>query len=184
MTRTRFNNIGCGVAQTIDQLGDSWTLLVIRDALMGATRFQQFESNLGIAKNVLSDRLSKLVENGVLSKDRLDEPGQRFEYKLTPKGRDLWIMITAMRLWSDKWVFGEAKVPVKFRERASGREVARLVAVDAEGVPVDGTDLESVRGPGWPKGAKQSQGLPWESPRLKRSVRQRTESGSSRRRER
>jgi len=173
MSRTRFDNINCGVAQALDQLGDSWTLLIIRDALMGATRFQQFESNLGIAKNVLSDRLSKLVENGVLSKERLDEPGQRFEYELTPKGRDLWILITAMRLWSDKWVFGEAEVPVKFRERATGREVARLVAVDADGVPVDASDLESVRGPGWPKGAKVPQAVPWASPPLSPPTRHR-----------
>ena len=81
------------------------------DALLGATRFQQFESNLGIAKNVLSDRLAKLVDHGVMTKERLDEPGQRYAYRLTRKGRDLWIPITALRLWGDKWVFGEAEVP-------------------------------------------------------------------------
>jgi DNA-binding HxlR family transcriptional regulator len=75
------------LAQALDQLGDSWTLLIIRDALVGSTRFKEFEINLGIAKNVLSDRLSKLVENGVLEKNRLDEPGHRFEYKLTAKGQ-------------------------------------------------------------------------------------------------
>jgi DNA-binding HxlR family transcriptional regulator len=173
MSRTRFNDINCGVAQALDQLGDSWTLLIIRDALMGATRFQQFESNLGIAKNVLSDRLSKLVENGVLSKERLDEPGQRFEYKLTPKGRDLWIVLTAMRLWGDKWIFGEAKVPAVFRERGRGREVAGLIAVDADGVPVQASELEWAPGPGWPKGVNVEEIAPWESPPLSRTKRNR-----------
>jgi DNA-binding HxlR family transcriptional regulator len=173
MSRTRFDTINCGVAQALDQLGDSWTLLIIRDALVGATRFQHFESNLGIAKNILSDRLSKLVEHGVLSKERLDEPGHRFEYKLTPKGRDLWIVLTAMRLWGDKWIFGEANVPAKFREHGTGREVAGLVAVDADGVPVDASALELAPGPGWPKGAKVEEMSPWASPPLSPSTRRR-----------
>ncbi len=72
MSRTRFDRMNCGVAQALEQLGDWWTLLIVRDALLGATRFQQFESNLDIAKNVLSDRLAKLVRHGVMTKERLD----------------------------------------------------------------------------------------------------------------
>jgi DNA-binding HxlR family transcriptional regulator len=149
MSRKRFDGMPCGVAQALEQLGDWWTLLIVRDALLGATRFQEFESNLGIAKNVLSNRLSKLVEHGVMTRERLDEPGQRYAYRLTRKGRDLWIPITALRLWGDRWVFGAAKVPVKFRERSTGREVARLVAVDAAGKTLDAGDLEPTPGPGW-----------------------------------
>lgn len=149
MSRKRFDGMPCGVAQALEQLGDWWTLLIVRDALLGATRFQEFESNLGIAKNVLSNRLSKLVDHGVMTKERLDEPGHRYAYRLTRKGRDLWIPITALRLWGDRWVFGEANVPAKFRERSTGREVARLVAVDAEGNALDASDLEPTPGPGW-----------------------------------
>ncbi len=173
MSRTRFDTINCGVAQALEQLGDWWTLLIIRDALLGATRFQQFETNLGIAKNVLSDRLSRLVEHDVLAKERLAEPGHRYEYKLTPKGRDLWIVITAMRLWSDKWIFGEAKVPFVFRERESGREVARLIAVDADGIPVEASDLEGAPGPGWPRGVEAPVEEPWASPPLEPARRRR-----------
>ena len=161
MSRTRFDKIHCGVAQALDQLGDSWTLLIIRDALVGSTRFKEFEINLGIAKNVLSDRLSKLVENGVLEKNRLDEPGHRFEYKLTAKGRDLWVMLTAMRLWSDKWVFGEDKVPAVFQERTTGRRVAGLIAVDSEGVAVEASELEPGPGPGWPKRSRDLGSASW-----------------------
>lgn len=173
MTRTHFDNINCGVAQAVEQLGDGWSLLIIRDAILGATRFQQFESNLGIAKNVLSDRLSKLVEHGVFAKQRLEEPGTRFAYELTAKGRDLWIVITALRLWSDKWIFGEERVPVKFRDRTTGRAVAGLVAVDADGVPVDASKLEWTRGPGWPKRATVPRDLPWATPPLSESKRRR-----------
>ena len=168
MSRKRFDHMNCGVAQALEQLGDWWTLLIVRDALLGATRFQHFESNLGIAKNILSDRLARLVRHGILEKRRLDEPGQRYAYELTRKGRDLWIPITALRLWGDQWVFGEDDVPVKFRERSTGREVAGLVAVDAEGNVLDATDLAPSPGPGWPKRAKASDAPPWASPRRKK----------------
>jgi DNA-binding HxlR family transcriptional regulator len=179
MSRKRFDQINCGVAQALDQLGDWWTLLIVRDALLGATRFQHFESNLGIAKNILADRLSKLVDNGVFSKERLDEPGQRFEYKLTQKGRDLWIILTAMRLWGDKWIFGEANVPAKFREDGTGREVAALIAVDADGVPLEASELRPVPGPGWPKDADMSELPPWTSPPLPKAKRSRKKERAS-----
>jgi len=74
MSRTRFDKINCGVAQALDQLGDWWTLLIIRDALIGATRFQQFESNLGISKNILADRLSKVGEIAPWASPPLSRP--------------------------------------------------------------------------------------------------------------
>jgi DNA-binding HxlR family transcriptional regulator len=166
MPRTHFDNINCGVAQAVEQLGDGWTLLIVRDAIFGATRFQQFESNLGIAKNILSDRLAKLVQHGVFDKSRLDEPGNRFSYELTSKGRDLWIVITALRLWGDKWVLGDENVPVKFADRKTGKAVAGLIAVDAEGVPVEAGNLEWTRGPGWPERENVASALPWASPPL------------------
>ena len=126
--------------------------------------FSTSESNLGIAKNVLTDRLSKLVREGVMTKARLDEPGQRYAYELTRKGRDLWIPITALRLWGDKWVFGESKVPAKFKERSTGREVARLIAVDADGEPIDASDLEVAPGPGWPSHEGFLDDAPWCQP--------------------
>lgn len=165
MSRTRFHRMSCGVAQALEQIGDWWTLLIVRDALLGATRFQQFESNLGIAKNVLSDRLARLVRHGVMTKERLDEPGHRYAYELTRKGRDLWIPITALRLWGDKWIFGEARVPAKFRERRTGREVAGLVAVDAEGNALDASALELAPGPGWPKRVPVPDDSRWVTPR-------------------
>ncbi|MDJ0789725.1 MAG: helix-turn-helix domain-containing protein [Myxococcota bacterium] len=148
MSRKRFDDMNCGVAQALDQVGDWWTLLIVRDAFFGSTRFAQFEESLGIAKNILSDRLRKLVDHQVLSKERLDEPGNRFEYRLTEKGRDLWIVLTAMRLWSDKWVFGRDKAPLVVAEQDTGRALTALLAVGEDGKPVDPSKLEWRAGPG------------------------------------
>ena len=125
---------------------------------------------------MLTDRLAKLVEHGVLSKERLDEPGQRYAYTLTRKGRDLWIPITALRLWGDRWVFGEDRVPAVFRERRTGRQVAGLVAVDADGNALDASDLEIAPGPGWPHRGPTPEEEPWISPRLSPAKRAHTES--------
>lgn len=148
VSRKRFESMHCGVAQALEQVGDWWTLLIVRDAFFGLRRFSEFQESLGIAKNILSDRLQKLVEHGVLEKTRLPESGQRYAYTLTKKGRDLWLLLTAMRLWSDKWVFGPDDVPLVARERDTGREVAALMAVDREGKPIEPAKLEWVLGPG------------------------------------
>ncbi len=92
---------------------------------------------------------------------------------LTPKRRDLWIVLTAMRLCGEKWIFGEANVPAKFRERTTGREVAGLIAVDVDGVPVDASTLEWAPGPGWPKSVGVEDLAPWASPPLSRRTRRR-----------
>lgn len=148
MSRKRFDEMDCGVAQALEQIGDWWTLLIVRDAFFGAKRFAEFEQNLGIAKNILSDRLQKLVEHDVFEKHRLDETGRRNEYRLTAKGRDLWVVLTALRLWSDKWVFGKGNEPIVAREGESGRTVARLVATDERGRRIDPRKLELFAGPG------------------------------------
>lgn len=147
MARKRFDEMTCGVAQTLDQVGDWWTLLIVRDAFFDKTRFSEFQESLGIAKNILSDRLRRLVDNGILEKERLAEPGERYAYRLTKKGRDLWLVLTAMRLWSDKWVFGKQDVPLVARERGTRREIAGLLAVDRKGEPIQPSELEWAPGP-------------------------------------
>jgi DNA-binding HxlR family transcriptional regulator len=148
MSRTRFDHMQCGVAQALEQVGDWWSLLIVRDASFGVRRFAELEQSLGISKNILTDRLNKLVDHGILEKTRLDEPGVRFEYVLTPKGTDLWVVLTAMRLWADKWVFGEGNEPLLARDTKTGRTVKRLLAVDERNRPITPRHLEWVLGPG------------------------------------
>ena len=112
MGRTRFSDMNCGIAQALEVLGDWWTLLVVRDAFFGTRRFGDFEKSLGIAKNVLSARLAHLVEHGIFEKVDVGAEGSRFEYRLTEKGEDLLPLLTALRDWSDEWVFGKGNEPV------------------------------------------------------------------------
>ena len=148
MSRKRFADMNCGVAQALEQVGDWWTLLIIRDAFLGTTRFADFEQQLGIAKNILSDRLQRLVGHGILARQPADDSGRRHAYRLTEKGRDLWLVLTALRLWSDKWVFGPGHEPLLVRDRETGAVVSGLRAVDARGNPLDPRRLGVAPGPG------------------------------------
>lgn len=156
MPRNRYEEMNCGVAQALDQFGDGWTVLIVRDAFFGKSRFSEFQESLGIAKNILSDRLQKLVAHEILEKSRLEEPGERYAYSLTKKGTDLWPVLTAMRLWSDKWVFGKPDVPLVARENDTRREVASLLAVDRRGNPIEPGKLEWAPGPAF-RGQRRDQ---------------------------
>lgn len=141
MSRKRFAHMNCGIAQALEALGDWWTLLVVRDAFFGVRRFSDFEKSLGIAKNILSDRLAHLVEHGIFAKDDA-------EYRLTPKGEALLPLLTAMRDWSDEWVFGKGAEPVIVKDKRTGRRLPRMRVTDADGNEVTRRELRTIPGPG------------------------------------
>lgn len=93
----------CSVARTLDVVGDKWSLLVLRDAFYGVRRFEDFARDLGVARNVLTDRLGRLVDAGVLERRQYEERPPRWEYRLTAKGRDLLPVILTMMHWGDTW---------------------------------------------------------------------------------
>ena len=99
----------CPVAQTLALIGDRWTLLIIRDAFLGLSRFEQFQKSLGITRHVLAERLKRLVEEGILEKQSYIDRQQRFEYVLTAKGRDLKPILMAIVEWGVQWT--DAKEP-------------------------------------------------------------------------
>jgi DNA-binding HxlR family transcriptional regulator len=140
--------MNCGVGQALEVLGDWWTLLIVRDAFFGACRFGDFERSLGIAKNVLAARLEHLVEHGIFERVDVGAEGQRFEYRLSEKGEALLPVLTALREWSDEWVFGRGNEPVVFVDRRSGRRVPRLRVTDADGRPLGRRDVRALPGPG------------------------------------
>ena len=148
MSRRRFEDENCSIAQALEALGDWWTLLIIRDCFLGARRFGDFESSLGIAKNILSKRLQHLVDHEILCKVDVGQRGARYEYELTAKGRDLFTLITALRQWGDRWVFGEGKEPIVVRDRADGKPIPRLRVADREGRPIPGSRMQVEPGPG------------------------------------
>ena len=97
----------CPVAQTLAMIGDRWTLLIIRDAFLGLSRFEQFQKSLGITRHVLAERLKRLVEEGILEKQSYIDRQQRFEYVLTAKGRDLKPILMAIVEWGAQWTDAE-----------------------------------------------------------------------------
>ena len=103
MQRTSFETMNCSVAQCLEVIGEWWSMLIVRDAFLGVRRFDDFQSRLGISRNILATRLTSLVEAGVLQKVPYQERPLRHEYRLTEQGRDLWPVLTAMREWGDRW---------------------------------------------------------------------------------
>lgn len=103
MRRASFADLNCSVAQTLEVVGDWWSLLIVRDVFFGVTRFDEIQRRLGIARNTLTDRLDWLCDHGVLVRVPYGDSGSRYEYRLTGKGRDLQPILMAMVAWGDKW---------------------------------------------------------------------------------
>ena len=118
-----YEDQNCSIARSLEVLGDRWTILVMRDAFMRVRRFEDFQRNLGVARNVLTDRLGRLVEEGILERVPYQERPARFEYRLTEKGIDLWPMMMALLQWGDRHYPAEAgraarHPPPRLRRRA------------------------------------------------------------------
>src|ERR1700675_1953876 len=101
--RTSFEKAECPVARSLDSLGDWWSLLIIRDALLGISRFSEFQRNIGLAKNILTVRLRALVEHGILKTVPASDGSAYQEYVLTPKGRGVFPVLVALRQWSEEF---------------------------------------------------------------------------------
>src|SRR6201995_255698 len=98
-----FSNQNCSVAKPLAFLGERWALLVVRDISLGRRRFDEIQESLGVATNVLSQRLATLTEEGILERRRYSEHPERFEYRLTEKGKDLQPVLLAMLAWGDRY---------------------------------------------------------------------------------
>ena len=148
MRSSEFSSQTCSVARSLEVVGEWWTLLVIREAFFGTRRFSDFATHLGIAKNVLSDRLAKLVEAGVLERKPVVGRGNPLDYALTPKGKDLFPAIVALMQWGDRWLYGGERAPVRVLDRESGAEIAPMRVTTPEGRPLEANEVVLVPGPG------------------------------------
>ncbi|MGI8793304.1 MAG: winged helix-turn-helix transcriptional regulator [Acidimicrobiales bacterium] len=110
----------CSIAGTLDVIGDRWTMLILRDAFRGVRRFEEIQRDLGIARNILTDRLQKLVDAGVLDRQPYQHRPPRYEYRLTAKGIDLSPALVALMRWGDKWVAGVEGPPLVLTHRSCG----------------------------------------------------------------
>ncbi len=138
----------CAVARSLEVLGDGWTMMIVREAFLGTRRFADFEARLAISKNVLTKRLAHLVDEQILEKIDAGQFGARFEYQLTPKGKDLYTIITAIRQWGDRWIFGEEKEPLLVVDRATKEPILPVRIRRADGTPVPSRDIVLQLGPG------------------------------------
>jgi DNA-binding HxlR family transcriptional regulator len=143
VAKTNLGALNCSLAKSLDIVGDWWTLLILRDAFMGSSRFSEFEISLGIAKNILASRLAHLVDAGLL--DRLGST-TRPHYELTDKARDLLPAMLALMQWGDRWT-SNRKPPMRAINK-SGEEIAPLKLRDSGGKLVNPSDVRFVPGPG------------------------------------
>lgn len=151
MERKRFGDAPCSIARSCDILGDHWTPLIIRECLYGPQRFDDLQAALDVGRNMLSRRLSELVEQGVLTKRVYSERPERFAYELTDKGYDAAKVLIAMMSFGDRWLFERGRDPIRLYDRRTGaRVIPRLV--DAQtGEEIDPRDLYAGPGPAFPK---------------------------------
>lgn len=113
----------CSVARALAIFGDRWTLLIVRDSFMRIRRFSDFQKSLSITKHRLSDRLNRLVENGILRKELYDERRSRYEYRLTQKGLDLYPVMMSVIQWGDKWEADQDGSPLTFTHATCGHTI-------------------------------------------------------------
>jgi DNA-binding HxlR family transcriptional regulator len=148
MKRTSLADFHCSVARTADVIGEWWTPLIVRDAFYGRRRFEEFQVSLGLARNVLAARLDRLVESGIMARQRYQEHPPRDEYVLTEKGRDLFPVIAAMLAWGDKWTAGEAGPPLLLVHEACGKPGTARTICDQCGEPMSLESIRAFPGPG------------------------------------
>lgn len=147
MQRKSFHDMNCSIARALDQIGEWWSLLIVRECTLGTTRFDQFQERLGIARNILTNRLKRLVEIGILEKVA-EENERRAEYRLTAKGEDLFPVLVALLQWGDKWAPGERGAPICLLEHRTGKPLRPVGPASAGGRPLGFRDVRMAPGPG------------------------------------
>jgi DNA-binding HxlR family transcriptional regulator len=138
----------CSIARALEVVGERWSLLIVRDAFLGLSRFEQFQESLGIGRNVLTNRLARLVEAGVFDRIRYQEHPDRFDYRLTPMGRQLLVPLLALMRWGDDHLAGSAGPPRHAQHAQCGGELhAALICQECQS-PVAAHEVTVVPGPG------------------------------------
>ena len=147
MERKSFAGMNCSVAQCLEVVGEWWSMLIVRDAFLGVTRFDDFQERLGISRNILNQRLSHLVEAGVLARVPYREHPPRYDYRLTDKGRDLWPVLTSMRQWGDKYAAPEGP-PLQVTHKGCGHVSEAVLTCSECGEKIGPRDVRAEPGPG------------------------------------
>ncbi len=144
MKRKCLDTANCPIARTLDVIGDWWSLLIVSDAFLGKRRFSEFQKSLGLAKNILCTRLRKLVSHGVLDACPASDGSAYQEYRLTEKGRSLYIVLVALRQWGERNLFEKGELDLLLVDRESGQPVKPLELRSQDGRLLGPADLRTV----------------------------------------
>jgi DNA-binding HxlR family transcriptional regulator len=147
MLRNDYADQNCSLARSLELIGERWTLLIVRNAFLGIRRFDDHQRALGIARNVLQSRLERLVEEGVLRRERYQERPERFEYRLTSKGVELWPILVGLMQWGDRHAYGGSP-PLVLEHRDCGGGVDTHRRCDRCGADLNAWDVVPSPGPG------------------------------------
>ncbi len=146
--------MNCSLAQTLEVIGERWTLMILRDAFFGVRRFSQFEKNLGVSKNILTTRLNQLVAEGIMEKRDAND-GAHQEYVLTERGYDLQPVMLSLMHWGDKHKPNPAGDRLVFVERNTGQPIRNMSAVSRDGRALSARDIKATAGPGLDDNARR-----------------------------
>ena len=148
MEHSSFADFSCSIARTLETVGEWWTLLIVRDLLLGFDRFDEIQRDLGLATNVLTARLKRLREHGIIERHADPNDKRVWRYALTPQGKDLYPVLLALTAWGDKWRAPKNRAPLLVRHRGCGHATHAQPASAACGEPLALGELVFEPGPG------------------------------------
>lgn len=148
MTAHNLDSLNCSIANALNLIGEGWTIMILREAFFGTRRFEEFQQNLGVARNILTARLKKLCDSGILERHPIKEGAKRHEYRLTTMGRDLLPILVVLNQWGDRWLRASQGAPVLFTERATGKQVQDIKIRAQDGRALQARELVMKPGPG------------------------------------
>lgn len=148
MKKVSFADMRCSLARSLDVVGDWWTLLIVRDVFLGIGRFDDLVADLGISRNLLTERLKRLVERGIVERVAYSARPARYEYRLGEAGRDLVPVVLALTSWGDRWAAPDEGRPMRFVHRSCGYYCDAAVNCSCCGRPLASDNVDIVPGPG------------------------------------
>ena len=151
----KFDPLNGSIAHVLNCLGEGWSMLIIREAFFGIRRFEEFQSHLGIARNILTTRLKRLCDTGILERVPIKEGAKRHEYLLTSKGKELLPMLISLTQWGDKWIYGDKKEPIIFLDREEGLPISPIRVHAHDGRELRPREIMPTAGPGANAQAKE-----------------------------
>jgi DNA-binding HxlR family transcriptional regulator len=153
--RSSFEDMNCSLARTLEVVGEWWTLLIVREAMWGTSRFDDFHHRLGIARNVLAARLARLEACQVIERRPTEDNARIHDYLLTEKGWDLFTAVVALMQWGDRWIHAREGPPIQFFDRRGGKPIRALAVHSAGGRVLLPAAIDIRPGPGAHKATRR-----------------------------